>query len=99
MPPIVDNYTEAENKKYDLIIQIQDLYNNKDCKYHRKAVERVRRNHNIIKIHRGWEQEKTKMLCHQERDFQLSLDERRIDRDSLPKTLGEIQCSPRVGKM
>lgn len=28
MPPIVDNYTEAENKKYDLIIQIQDLYNN-----------------------------------------------------------------------
>ena len=28
MPPIVDNYTEAENKKYDLIIEIQDLYNN-----------------------------------------------------------------------
>lgn len=28
MPPIVDNYTESEKKKYDLIITIQDLHRN-----------------------------------------------------------------------
>ena len=28
MPSIVDNYTESEKKKYDLIIRIQDLYKN-----------------------------------------------------------------------